>query len=370
MGVVVVHAWSTAFLHTHFSEAEMATIEQRISNDGSKAWRVRVRLKGHPMQTATFERKTDAQEWAKRIETRIAEGEHFPHREQQRHTVAELIDAYVTNVLPHKLRNRDEEERRRCLAWWRQAIGDYRLSAADAVLLTEQRNKLLSEGRAGSTVNRYLAALSHAFSTARKWRWIGQNPCGGLRLNEPPGRTRFLSPDERRRLLAQCRASRQVDVLYPVVVLALSTGMRQGEILGLTWADVDFKNRTIRLEHTKNGDRRLVPLYGPAFDAMKGVAKVRRIDSKLVFPGGDPDKPADFRNAWVRALARAKVENFRFHDLRHSAASELAMSGATPSEIAAVLGHRTLAMVKRYAHIADAHTAKVVERMNEAVFGK
>ena len=345
----------------------MATFEQRVANDGSKSWRVRVRRKGQSMQSATFERKTDAEEWAKRTEVKILEGEHFPHREQQRHTVADLIDVYLAKVLPYRPRNRDECDRRRELAWWRDAIGEYRLAAAGAELIAEQRGKLLDSGRANSTVNRYIAALSHAFSTARKWRWISANPCEGMRLAEPEGRTRFLDQDERERLLDACRQSAQ-GLLFPIVLLALSTGMRRSEILGLTWADVDLKHRTICLTCTKNGDRRLLPLVCHAFEVIERLAKVRRIDSQLLFPGLDPGKPVDFENAWQTALARARVSNFRFHDLRHSAASELAMRGATPSEIAAILGHRTLAMVKRYAHIADAHTAKVVERMNRAVF--
>ena len=346
----------------------MATFEQRTANDGRKSWRVRVRRKGQSMQSATFERKTDAEEWAKRTEVRILEGEYFPHREQQRHTVADLIDVYLAKVLPHKLHNRDERDRRRELVWWRGAIGEYRLAATGTELISEQRSELLESGRANSTVNRYLAALSHAFSTAREWRWISMNPCEGMRLAEPEGRTRFLDQDERERLLEACRQSEQV-LLFPIVLLALSIGMRRGEILNLTWADVDLKHRTIRLTRTKNGDRRLLPLVGRAFDVVEQLAKVRRINCQLLFPGLVPGSPVNFKKAWKTALTRARVENFRFHDLRHSAASELAMSGATPSEIAAVLGHRTLAMVKRYAHIADAHTAKVVERMNTAIFG-
>jgi integrase len=95
---------------------------------------------------------------------------------------------------------------------------------------------------------------------------------------------------------------------------------------------------------------------------------MRRIGTDLLFPGADPTKPVDVTKPWGTAVKRATLENFRFHDLRHTAASYLAMSGATTIELAAVLGHRTLQMVKRYAHLADAHTGAVVAAMNERMF--
>ena len=114
------------------------------------------------------------------------------------------------------------------------------------------------------------------------------------------------------------------------------------------------------LEDTKNGERRGIPLVGPALEVMRNLSKVRRIDDDRVLP-----ETGSFRWAWLRAVRKAKVLDFRFHDLRHTAASYLAMNGASPSEIAAVLGHKTLSMVKRYAHLHDEHVAGVVSRMSE-----
>ncbi len=121
------------------------------------------------------------------------------------------------------------------------------------------------------------------------------------------------------------------------------------------------------LHETKNEERRAIPLAGPALDLLRELSRIRRIDSDLVFAG--PDGRAIFpRKPWERALRAAQIDDFRFHDLRHSAASYLAMSGATLAEIAEVLGHKTLAMVKRYSHLTEAHTAGVVARRNEAFF--
>ena len=122
------------------------------------------------------------------------------------------------------------------------------------------------------------------------------------------------------------------------------------------------------MHETKNGERRRVPIVGPALEALRAHAKVRRLDSPLVFPGRT-GKPAELRKAWVKALREAGIEDFRFHDLRHTTASYLAMSGASPGEIAEILGHKTLHMVKRYAHLSESHTRSVLERTMDKVLG-
>jgi integrase len=169
-------------------------------------------------------------------------------------------------------------------------------------------------------------------------------------------------------LLDACKTSRNKN-LYTIVVLALSTGTRRMELLGLTWNDVDLQRGVVRLHDTKNKERRVLPLTGFALELMQQYATKRSNESAFVFPSRNGRKPADIRTAWEEAVERAEIEDFHFHDLRHSAASYLAMNGASLAEIAEVLGHKTLDMVKRYAHLSDAHTAGVVARMNEKIFG-
>jgi len=179
---------------------------------------------------------------------------------------------------------------------------------------------------------------------------------------------RFLAYEERGRLLNECRKSNSSD-LYCAVVLALSTGARRMVVVGLRWGQVDFARRAITLLETKNGEIRSLPLVGHAFDLMAERAKVRRIDTDLVFPGRKRNRPIDLRFPFETAVKRAGIEDFRWHDLRHSAASYLAMGGANLAEIAEVLGHKSLAMAKRYAHLSQAHTSRVVEAMNTRIFG-
>jgi integrase len=178
---------------------------------------------------------------------------------------------------------------------------------------------------------------------------------------------RFLDNEERKKLLEACRESKSKD-LYCAVVIALSTGCRKTELMSLRWPQVDLQRGQIILEETKNDERRSVPLVGHALDLIKERAKVRRLDSDFVFPGKKPGKSRDLRRPWQEALKATGVKNFRWHDLRHSCASYLAMNGATESEIAEVLGHKTLQMVKRYAHLSEPHTSKVVASMNEKIF--
>jgi len=199
---------------------------------------------------------------------------------------------------------------------------------------------------------------------------MNENPCQRVsKPTEPRGRIRFLSDDERQQLLEACKPSR-CPYLYIVVLIALSTGARKNEILGLQWPDVNLAEGKLIFHNTKNQKRRSVPLTGPALKLMRQHATVRRIDTSLVFPRNDGQKPLDIRSAWEVARTHAGIEDFRFHDLRHSAASYLAMSGASLAEIAEVLGHKTLQMVQRYAHLSEAHTTRVVARMNTAIFGE
>ncbi|MCI0459691.1 MAG: site-specific integrase, partial [Gemmataceae bacterium] len=201
-----------------------------------------------------------------------------------------------------------------------------------------------------------------------EWGWLDSSPLRRVRrLREPRGRVRWLDEAERQRLLAACAASAN-RLLLPVVIVALSTGARKQELLSLTWRDVDLRRERLLLHQTKTDAPRSVPLTGQALAEIQALAKVRRIDTALVFPRRDGRAPLDLRYAWQQALGQAGLEDFRFHDLRHTCASYLAMHGASLVEIAEVLGHTTLQMVKRYAHLSEAHTAGVVARMNAAIF--
>jgi len=375
----------------------MATIRERRRKDGKATYEVQIRLRGQPSHTKAFRRKTDAQKYVQDFESAARQRRAFRYLEGTKHTLAEAIDRYlyVADVRARKSHSsarraagapgafspsvvdkKDLPARERALLWWKREIGDRLLADVTPALLVQVRDRIATETsrrgevRAPATVNRTFAYLSTVLTFAvKEWQWIEQNPLRSVRqLREPRGRVRFLSDDERARLLAACRDSNSPD-LFPIVVLALSTGARRGEIEWLRWRDVDLGRATATLTDTKNGETRALHLAGPALELLRERSKVRRIDSDLVFPRADGTAPMATEKHWRKARSAAGLSNFRFHDLRHSAASYLAMNGATLAEIAAVLGHKTLAMVKRYAHLSEQHTAAVVRRMNSKIFG-
>lgn len=352
----------------------LATIESRQGKDGKVCFRAKIRLKGHPAISATFERKTDAKKFIQDTESSIRAGRYFKTSESRRRTLAELIDRYLRDILPRKPRAIKDQTCQ--LNWWKRDLGHLFLLDVTSGVISDARDRLAAEPdrfgrkRSAATINRYLAALSHVFTIGKtEFEWTEDNPVARIRKpKEPRGRVRFLSDNERDTLLRKCRE--RSEVIYLVVVIALSTGMRRAEILGLTWDDVDMIRGQLTLHETKNGERRVVPLRGHALFLMKEWSKYRHISTRLVFPNKDRTKSLDIRRPWEEALKASAIDNFRFHDLRHSAASYLVMNGASLAEIAEILGHKTLAMVKRYAHFSEAHTSSVVARMNDQLFGE
>lgn len=196
-------------------------------------------------------------------------------------------------------------------------------------------------------------------------RLLDRNPVSDIsRKKEPRGRTRFLSDEERTALLEACAHSDWAP-LNALVLLAITTGARRGELLSLKWADVDLKAARALVRDSKNGEQRTLPLAGKALDALRELKLQGSARSRFVFPAPNGrDEPAEHIDAyWYAALEAAGIEDMHFHDLRHTTASMLAAQGASLLEIADVLGHKTLAMVKRYSHLVVDHKAKVIEKM-------
>ena len=334
-------------------------ITTRLTRSGKKMFQVRVRIDGN-RKFRTFHTMALAKGWRNRLRTEIAQKIITPATST--HTVAQAIDRYFEKDLPAK----SARNYRTILNWWRLQIGEKRLADVTRANLLELRDRLGSGEKPLSpgSQNRYTACLASVFSKAvRDWDWLETSPFSKFRkLVEPRGRTRFLSDEERQRLLNTCRSHED---LYALVVLALSSGMRKSEMTTLRWRQIDSSTQTIKLLDSKNGDRRLVPLVEPALSILKERAKIRRIDSELVFPAKTGSKPWELTHKeWRRTCKKAELADFRFHDLRHSAASTMAMSGMTVLEIAAVLGHKTLSMTQRYSHVADAH---LVDRVGAAM---
>lgn len=337
-------------------------------------WRAQIRLSGQNPIGQTFRLKTEAQTWARLMEGDDDAIASFPDAEARRRTVGDAINAYMLDYT-----GRDPALSVR-LAWWKVRYGNTSLAQFTQAKIKDGLRTLAQESaksgdgprrpprslprrRSPATINRYQQAVSSVLSWAVDEGWITKNPALGMKKKqEPRGRTRYLSDDERTALLAACDVSEWQD-LGLLVRLALSTGARRGELLNLRWHDIDLKARLARIGKTKNDEPRMLPLIEPVRNRLE--AKPRPIKGGLLFPAPrNPERHyTDFRKHWKIAVAAAKLQDFRFHDLRHSCASYLAMNGASPLEIGDVLGHKTLAMVRRYSHLSTAHKQKLIERV-------
>ena len=273
---------------------------------------------------------------------------------------------------------RAKDARKQHLDYWRAELGTLTLADITPAIIKERLARLADEPsertgklRSASTLNHYRQALASVLTEAVKnWEWLEASPMVRVgKKTEPRGRVRYLSDDERERLLAACKESSNPD-LFLAVLLALTTGGRQAETMGATWKQIDLQRATLQLEETKNGSRRTLHLTAPVLELLRERAKVRRLDTGLLFPSKvNPSQPVDLRQPWEKALKAAGIENFHWHDLRHTFASMAAMNGASLPELAALLGHKTLAMVQRYAHLSPQHTASLAERVASKMTG-
>ena len=347
---------------------KMAQIREHILKNGKKSFFVRIRLKGSPDQTASFERLTDAKIWIQQTEAAIREGRYSATARSKKHTFSDLVDRFIENTIHLKVKN--ERYYKTQLGWWRDKIGNILLAEITPALIIEYRDMLAQTKtvrgakKSNATVNRYMAALSSAISTAvKEWGWMEDNPVRKVsKLKEPRGRVRYLSDEERGRFLDACKESQNLD-LYTVVILSMSTGGRQNEIWGLRWSNVDLKNGFVTFEDTKNNEPRSVPIQGLALELIE--ERSNKTSGGLVFPSmTDPKRHFDFRRPFQMALKAAQIEDFRWHDLRHCTASYLVMSGVDMRTVAEILGHKNLQMTQRYSHLSPAHLKDAVAKMN------
>lgn len=348
----------------------MPTIEKRVSSTGEVSWRARVRRTGELPISKTFARKTDAAKWAKEIETRADQGFAIPSRAETTRTLGVAIDRWIEDRLPD-LAESDRKNAKAIALRWKKECGHLTLTRVSPEIVETTARKLRDETdatgkalRGPQRVNRYVATLSRIMGYSQKTlRWVAKNPCNDVRRSpENTERVRFLTTEEVKLLLAAVDA--QVDRrgmpkrdFQLFVRVALFTGARRGEVAKLKWRDVDIEGARITFRETKNGASRTVPMPGVLTECVRAYREFTN------------DRPIDLTDKIFRhdygfdwRQVRGVLPNFRFHDTRHNVASQLAMAGASLLDIAAVTGHKTLAMVKRYSHLSDLHVRDKLEQ--------
>lgn len=326
----------------------MATITKR----GPYQYQAIIRRVGCPTQTKTLESKRDAQDWANAIETDMRRGVFVDLHEAERTTLDDLLERYKTEVTPKKRGARPETYR--LGAMQRHPIALLRLTALRAVDFTNYMNERLEEVSPKSVREELVLFSSVLKKAAKAWSIPVINYIHDI--ERPSGtsveRVRRLSGDEEARLMDAVAGARKDSELRAIVTLAIETGMRASEITGLMWSHVDLKNHVLTLPFTKNGDSRTVPLTMKAEQALQSLP--RNIDGKVF-----TFNSRGLGDSFAAACMRAGIENFRFHDLRHEAASRLAPRMRVHS-LAKIMGWRTLQMAMRYYNPNDKELVALV----------
>lgn len=324
----------------------MASIRRR----GDK-WQARVSRKGYQPEVKSFQTRQDAERWARSIEAEMDRGLYVSRTDAESTTLKDVIERYIADVCPTKRGGPDEAIRLR--ATCRTKLAKLSMAALTAKEVASYRDERLKEVKPG-TVIRELAYLSSIINHARReWNINVTNPVASVRKPaSPQGRDRVLSADEEAALLtALIPRGRRNRWLLPATILSLETGLRRGELLQLRWSNIDLQNQTAFLPVTKNGTSRTVPLSLKATRLLRELP--RSIDDRVF-----PIQHAALHAAFKKACTRAGLVDFHWHDLRHTAITRLAEKLPNVIELAAVSGHRSLAMLKRYYHPSATDLAK------------
>ena len=329
----------------------MATFVSRKGPNGRRVWQAKIRRRGYPPQSGTFDSKAKAETWARQIESEMDQGAFISRSEAEGTTLSEALDRYLIEVSSQKKGHSEAS----FVRWWqslpmaRRPMASIRgKDIAGAIKIKE------AEGVGPKTLVIYLGLLSHLFTIARK-EWgmesLG-NPVEMVRKPKlPQGRTRRLVNDEESRLLEAAKAyGGEIQHLIP---WAIETAMRRGEIAAMRWEHLDRKARVLLIPETKTDTPRRVPLSSRALQVLDALP--RQIDGRVWSL-----RPESISQAFERVCKAVGIEGLTFHDLRHEATSRLFEKDLNPMQVAAITGHKTLQMLKRYTHL---RAEDLVERL-------
>jgi len=343
----------------------MASIYKR----GPYQWQALIRRKGQPTQAKVFESESEAKDWAALVESEMVRGVFVSRKEAENTTLAEALERYKREIASEKKGARQESHR--IQAWISHPLSNRFLASIQGKDIAAWRDARLKSGAAPNTVRLDLALISHLYTIAvKEWGMAGLvNPVMQIRKPKiPRGRDRRLLSGELERIIE----SSESPLLGELVRFALETAMRRSELAGMTWDNVNLKKRTAILEDTKNGEKRTVPLSTEACRILSDLP--RRFDGMIW--GMEPDS---ITQAFLRAVARARATyekeckekgskpdhaflvDLTFHDLRHEATSRLFEKGLNPMQVAAITGHKTLQMLKRYTHLKAEDLAELLK---------
>ena len=357
----------------------MATLRTRYDKDGRKRYQMIVEIyrKGKRFfKSKTFDSARKAWDWEKKftyeVDTGIVTKEALKKRK-----LSDAIEKYTSTVLVHKPKNARNVQQH--LKWWNEEIGNLDINEVERSVLAECRDKLLTQPnkngkiRSSNTCLKYIVSLSTVLEYAvKEWAWLTVNPMRSIKKPRiGKGRIRFFNIDEIQKIQNLCSASEN-PYLETIFIVALHTGMRKGEILTLTWENIDFKRKEIQLQTSKNGEPRDIPMSEAVFQALSKLSSSKLANiSGLLFPSpNNSKKPIDIRSAWERVLQKAGIQDGTFHSIRHTTCTMLAQIGLSPILTARFVGHRDSKMTDRYTHSIKSHIIEAVGKMEVLIKNK
>jgi integrase len=337
----------------------MASIQKR---NGS--YRARIKRVGQTTLSKTFDSRLEAQRWAKFTQAQLTLSLHEETKSPSGDGVSfeEAAQSYIKNHSIHKKIVRCETSRLNILI---KRWNGLTVAQVDKKAVLVLRDELLKKGRSGETVNHYFNTISKLFQMLNdEWDLEIPNPIKGIKRMPPSqGRTKRVNTELESLLLSGCEQL-SLPLLRSIIEFAIQTGMRRGELMGLTWTDIDLPNRKAYLHQTKNGEPRQVPLTSQAIGILEALTK----DEEKVFPMGMDALRSQFgrlkehiKGQW-NGVGTNPFDDLRFHDLRHEALSRLSDLGLNVIELSHISGHRTLGMLKRYTH--PSHEA-ILNKINQ-----
>ena len=347
----------------------MGTIRKR-ERKARTVYCAEIRLAGHPSTSKTFHSRKQARRWISHTEADLSRKSLEPHQ----YTLTEGIEHYLQNPLP------GTEETVADNAWklryWEEKLGTSLLVEITPALIYQHREELLNTPRRvhraeskekiykPATVNRHVAALSAVLNRSVQQGWINSNPARLVRrLQENNQRNRVLKSneiDEIDELLKHAQVSKNRDV-YDYVVLALCSGARKSELENLLWENVDFEQGSITFKNTKNGEDKTIPCVKIIKEILKKRYSRRQAESRHVFTRIKSGGIINVRRSYINAVKKAGIEDFTFHDLRHTATSFLANQKINTLQIARILGHKSIQTTMRYSHLDTNDLKKALE---------
>jgi integrase len=317
-----------------------------------KFWYLDYAYKGKRFRKRIGQSKKVAELTLKDIEVKIAKGEYLGIHDSKK----VLFENYANEYLVYARTNKSANSYRLNITNLRTLVPFFKdkylteITPQDIERYKTERLKQVSP----ASVNRDLTCLRHMLNKAVEWKYLSMGPMKGVKpLKEPPGRLRFLSKDEIKRLMEELP-----DGTKAVVLFALYTGLRKSEILNLGWNNIDLNNRMVIVDKTKTNERRIIPMNNAIYKQLQNLSHDR--NGEVIFA----QEKINLRKNFEAALKRAEIDDFRFHDLRHTFASYLVMSGSSLKVVQQLLGHKDIQMTMRYSHLSQDHLQDAINQLS------